>query len=132
MAEHSSSYNIVLTQETPGDVFAGRSVFEPVPGRISVRRVLEATASHFGTTVDALTSPSRTQPLTRRRQVAMFAARRVTGRSLPFIARHIGRKDHSTILHGVRTVQARLDAGDRETVAAVDQIVEQLTGGANV
>jgi hypothetical protein len=39
------------------------------PGRITVRRVLELTAAHFGTTVDALL------------QIAMFVARKVTGRS---------------------------------------------------
>jgi hypothetical protein len=31
----------------------------------------------------------------------------------------------------VRVIQARLDAGDVETAAAVDGIVAKLTGGAN-
>jgi chromosomal replication initiator protein len=129
MAAKISSSISALTP-APGKV--GHLPFPAVPGRISVRRVLEATAAHFGTTVEALRSPARTQPLSRRRQVAMHVARKVTGRSLPFIARHIGRKDHSTILHGVRRVKTRIDAGDGETVAAVNAIVAQVTGGANV
>lgn len=60
------------------------------PGRITVRRVLELTAGHFGTTVDALLSERRTQSLSRPRQIAMFVARKVTGRSLPFIGRRMG------------------------------------------
>jgi chromosomal replication initiator protein len=101
-----------------------------VPGRITVRLVLETTAEHFGTTVEALVSDSRKQPLCHRRQIAMYVAHRLTGRSLPFIADKIGGRDHTTILHGIRAVKTLLDAGDAETVAAVNVIIEKLTGGA--
>jgi hypothetical protein len=102
------------------------------PGRIAVRRVLETTAEHFGLPVADLLSHSRKRPLCRRRQVAMFVARRLTGRSLPFIAFHMGGRDHTTILHGVRVVQARIQADDGEMIAAVNQIIErlQIAGGA--
>jgi chromosomal replication initiator protein len=60
------------------------------PGRITVRRVLDVTAEHFGTTVDTLLSERRTQSLSRPRQIVMFVARKVTGRSLPFIGRSMG------------------------------------------
>jgi chromosomal replication initiation ATPase DnaA len=119
-------------QATPADNDNASGV--AMPGRITVRRVLDLTAAHFGMTVEALLSPRRTQPLTRRRHVAMYVARQLTARSLPYIASKLGKKDHSTILHAVRTVQARIDAGDADTIAAVDAIVAriQATGGANV
>jgi Bacterial dnaA protein helix-turn-helix len=101
------------------------------PGRITVRRVLETTAAHFPISVRELGSQEKRQPLARRRQVAYYAARRIAGRSLPHIARHIGGRDHSTILHGVRRVAARIDAGDVETAAAVKAITAKLTGGAH-
>jgi hypothetical protein len=47
------------------------------------------------------------------------------------IARHICGRDHTTILHGVRRVAARIDAGDVETAAAVKAITAKLTGGTN-
>jgi DnaA-like protein len=100
------------------------------PCRISVRRVLEVTAGHFGTTVEALLSERRTQSLSRPRQIAMFVARKVTGRSLPFIGRRMGNRDHTTILHGWRAVQSLIDSGDTGTIAAIVQIIEQLTGEA--
>jgi chromosomal replication initiator protein len=102
-----------------------------VPGRITVRSVLETTAAHFGISVRELVGPERRQPLAGRRQVAYYAARRVAGHSLPNIGRHIGGRDHNTIWCGVRAVQARLDAGDVETVTAVNALVEKLTGGAH-
>ncbi len=63
----------------------------------------------------------------------MFVARRVTGRSLPFIAHNIGGRDHTTILHGVRAIRSLLDAGDDKTITAVHQIIDrlQLGGGAH-
>jgi hypothetical protein len=98
------------------------------PGRITVRRVLEVTAQHFGTTIDALLSERRMQSLSRPRQIAMFVAGKVTGRSLPFIGRYMGHRDHTTILHGRRAVQSLIDSGDAGTIAAIVQIIERLTG----
>jgi hypothetical protein len=122
---------------TPAPVITPPAQTEPVPavpGRISVRQVIETTAAHFGTTVDDLVSDTRKQPIVRRRQLAMYVAHKLTGRSLPFIARKMGRKDHTTVLHAHRLIKRLLEAGDAATIAAVDGITEQLqaTGGANV
>jgi chromosomal replication initiator protein len=108
-----------------GAVALARSQPDP-PGRILVRRAIKATAEHFGTTPDVLLSPRRTQPLCRRRQVAMYVARVMTGRSLPFIGRKIGDRHHTTILYGVRVIKGLLDAGDPEIGAAVEAIMKQL------
>jgi chromosomal replication initiator protein len=56
----------------------------------------------------------------------MYVAREMTGRSLPFIGKKIGGRDHTTILHGVRVVKGLIVAGDAERIAAVDQIIERL------
>jgi hypothetical protein len=98
----------------------------PVPGRISVRRVIEETAEHFGTTPDDIVSTCQTRPADPRRQVAMYLAHKVTGRSLVFIGRHMGGRHYTTIRHGVQTVQGLLDAGDAEAAAAVGAIRERL------
>jgi chromosomal replication initiation ATPase DnaA len=102
-----------------------------MPGRILVRRAIKATAEHFGTSPDVLVSARRTRPLVRWRQVAMYVAREMTGRSLPFIGKKIGGRDHTTVLHGVRVVKGLILAGDAETIAAVRQITEhlQMTAG---
>jgi chromosomal replication initiator protein len=95
-----------------------------------VRQVVDATAAHCCHGVTELMGDSRRQPLTRNRQVAMYVAHKMTGRSLPFIARHIGDRDHTTILHGVRAVEARIAAGDADTIAAINGIAARLTGVA--
>jgi chromosomal replication initiator protein len=105
----------------------------PADGRGGLTRG-ERQPRTFKITIDALHSHVRTQPLVRRQQLAMYVARQVTGRSLPFIGKKMGGRDHSTILHGVRTVQALIDAGDAATVEAVDAITSRLNvaGGAHV
>jgi chromosomal replication initiator protein len=95
-------------------------------GRILVRRAIKVTADHFGMTPDILVSARRTQPLCRRRQVAMYVARKMTGRSLEFIGHKIGDRHHTTILHGVRAIKGLLDAGNAEMRAAVEAIMGRL------
>jgi chromosomal replication initiation ATPase DnaA len=104
-----------------------------VSDQITVHRVLEVTAHHFGTTVPALLSGSREPLLCHHRQVAMYVAREMTAHSLHLIGSKIGGRDHGTILHGVRVVKGLIEAGDGETIAAVNQIIErlQVTGGAH-
>jgi chromosomal replication initiation ATPase DnaA len=97
-----------------------------VPGRITVRGVMRMTAKYYGMALDELMSDRRTQPLVRRRQVAMYVAYRMTGRGAPFIAYYMGRRHRTTIRHGVRAIEALLDAGDVETVTAVVAIRKRL------
>jgi chromosomal replication initiation ATPase DnaA len=112
----------------PALVLPSRS--EAEPGRVTVRRVLELTAAHFKTTVNELLSDRRFQHLVRQRWVAMFVAHKLTGRSLVFIAKKMGGRDHTTVLNGIRCMNALLDNGDIEMTAAVTTIVEKLQGGA--
>jgi chromosomal replication initiation ATPase DnaA len=104
-----------------------------VSDQITVHRVLEVTAHHFGTTVPDLLSGSREPLLCHHRQVAMYVAREMTAHSLRLIGSNMGGRDHRTILHGVRVVKGLIEAGDAEAIAAVNQIIErlQVTGGAH-
>jgi chromosomal replication initiator protein len=124
MAEIASEESIA-TFEAPA-LAALDGQLPATPSRILVRRAIKATAEHFGTSPDVLVSDRRTKPLVRRRQVAMYVARKMTGRSLSFIGHKIGDRHHTTILHGVRVVKSLLDAGDAEMVATVGAIMERL------
>ncbi len=119
-----------MAAESHTQTFDQTQTLPVAPGRVTVHRALQATAWHYRTTVPAILTRTRKHPTVRQRQVAMYVARRLSGRSLPFIASRMGGWDHTTILHHVRAVEARLDAGDAKTVAAVNAIVAQVTGGA--
>lgn len=72
--------------------------------RDDVDIVIKVTAQHFGIASAALTGPSRTSDIVRPRQVAMYLAWVMTGRSLPELGRRFGGRDHTTVLHASRKV----------------------------
>lgn len=74
------------------------------PDADSIERMV---AAHFGVTRDALHSRSRDRNVTTARGIAMYLIRKHTRMSLPEIGRHLGNKQHSTVLMAVR----RIDEG---------------------
>ena len=55
------------------------------------------------------TSPRRNPRIVEARQVFYWIAKRFTNFSFPQIGRFAGRRDHSTVMHGFRKVDERLD-----------------------
>ncbi|MBY0514966.1 MAG: hypothetical protein K2P78_13755, partial [Gemmataceae bacterium] len=85
-----------------------------------VRRV----AAAFGVTERELRGPSRLRRVLVPRQVAMYLARAVGGWSLPRIGAAFDR-DHTTVLHAVRKVEAAL-LDDAALAVTVDQLRRAL------
>ena len=97
----------------------------------TVRRILDATGAHFGLRVDDLVSQRRDRSVIRPRQIAMWLAKRLTPKATPEIGRHIGGRDHATVLHGIGVID-RLITTDEETRAAVAAITETLCHPAGI
>ncbi len=75
--------------------------------------ILPAVARYFGVSLDDLKGKVRERKIVVPRQVAMYLLREDARLSLPEIGQVLGGRDHSTVLHGVRTIQADLDADSR-------------------
>jgi chromosomal replication initiator protein len=97
----------------------------PVPPG-SIRRVLAAVAAAYGVSEADIVSDRRTRPIIEPRQVAMALARRCTRHSLPTIGHALGRRDHTTVLHGVRRIEARA-AEDPEFAARLAALASLIT-----
>jgi chromosomal replication initiator protein len=78
------------------------------PRRITPQMILEATATSYGFTIDAICGPSRTRPLVTARQVAMYLVRNLTDYSYPAIARVFGGRDHTTVIHAVDKISKQM------------------------
>lgn len=72
----------------------------------SLSEIIKETANRHGIKVRALLGLSRSQPEVRARQEAMWLCARDTNCSLPKIGRAF-RRDHTTVLHSIRTVNDR-------------------------
>jgi chromosomal replication initiator protein len=74
--------------------------------RVTISDVLDAAMIATGTSLKELTGTNRKRPIVLHRQAAMAAASQITGRSLPMIGRWFGGRDHTTVLHAIRAVEA--------------------------
>lgn len=79
------------------------------PPTDSMRTILEHIALHYGLSVEALKGPCRARQVAWPRQEAMWLMHKTGRYSLPQIGRFLGYRDHTTVLHGIRRHQARVD-----------------------
>lgn len=79
----------------------------------SLARILRVVAARREITVADLVGPSRRQAVAAARALAMHLARGLTSKSLAEIGATCGGRDHTTVLHALKVVAARLvqDAG---------------------
>ncbi len=80
--------------------------------RVTVEEIQRTVAEHFNVRVSDMTSSRRTRSVVRPRQVAMYLSKQLTDRSLPEIGRKYGGRDHTTIMHAVRRVEALMEEDD--------------------
>jgi chromosomal replication initiator protein len=76
------------------------------PKRVKIEDIQKLVASHYGVSRADILSSRRTAVVVKPRQVAMFLAKTLTMRSLPEIGRRFGGRDHTTVLHAVRKIDA--------------------------
>ena len=88
--------------------------------KMTILEIQTAVARKFHVDLSQINSTERTQSLVTPRQVAMFISRKYTTNSLEEIGKAFEKK-HATILHGVKTIQQRL-----ETESDLKDTVEQI------
>lgn len=76
----------------------------------AIRQIQRAVANHYDLPEEAMVSQRRGRAVAHPRQVAMFLARELTPKSLPDIGRRFGGRDHTTVMHAIRAVKARMAA----------------------
>lgn len=74
--------------------------------KTSIEDIQRKTAEFYKLDVRDFYSPQRARRVARPRQVAMYLARKLTTRSLPEIGRRFGGRDHTTVLHACRRIEA--------------------------
>ena len=77
--------------------------------KTSIEDIQRKTAEFYKLEMRDFHSPQRARRVARPRQVAMYLARELTTRSLPEIGRRFGGRDHTTVLHACRRIEALCD-----------------------
>jgi chromosomal replication initiator protein len=87
----------------------------------SLRNIALRTARHFALRLADLRGPTRRRAVVVARDVAMYLARTLTRSSLDDIGRYFGGRDHTTVAHGCRQTEERL-----QNEPAIRLAVEEL------
>lgn len=95
-------------QEAACDPEESDASLDPTPPRLTVYLIAQVTAEHFGVSMADMLSHRRNREYVTARQIAMYLAKQLTTRSLPFIGRRLGGRDHTTVLHGIRKISRRM------------------------
>ena len=75
----------------------------------------------YSLNLQEMLSQRRSRPLARPRQIAMYLAKKLTTRSLPEIGRKFANRDHTTVIHAVKTID-KLCSSNEEIKKNVEDI----------
>lgn len=106
-----------------------RDIISPDEKRIITPDVIiETVAEHFGITPGDIKGNKRNSEIVKPRQIAMYLCRYLTETPLKQIGAYMGKKDHSTVLHGVRAIEGELQTSE-SLKSTVDVIKKKLSPG---
>jgi len=96
------------------------------PKRVRIEDIQKLVASHYNVSKPDILSSRRTATVVRPRQIAMYLSKVLTLRSLPEIGRRFGGRDHTTVLHAVRKIEA-LSKSDHSLSEELELLKRMLT-----
>ena len=70
-------------------------------------------------------SPRRSRYLVRPRQTAVYLAKILTSKSLPEIGREFSGRDHTTVIHSVKTIE-KLKEKNPEMIDNINKLKNQI------
>ncbi len=97
----------------------------------SLDRIAQVVTEHFHVKVTELQSKKRNKSLTVPRQVCMFIARHLTKHSLEEIGGYFGGRDHSTVLHAIKTTH-KLIQENNKLRELIETITRELNGSISL
>ncbi len=115
---HNKNLNISDCKNILKDVFNQIKI-------ITVDKIQNVVSNYFNIALSEMLSQRRSRPLARPRQIAMYLAKKMTTRSLPEIGRRFANRDHTTVIHAVKTI-TRLSEQDDEMKKNINQIKSLL------
>ena len=109
-----------LAEEALKDV-----IYPNKPKEITPTLIINVVAEHFGVKPEDITSKKRNSEFVQPRQVVMYLCRELTDTSFTNIGKLLGKKDHTTIIHGVNKVAAEIQTNE-ELRNKIDIITKKI------
>ena len=74
---------------------------------LNIEAIQQHVADYFNLTLNQLIGKGRKQDITAARHIAMFLSKHLTKNPLKMIGLHFGNRDHSTVIHAVRSIEKK-------------------------
>lgn len=121
---HAKLQNLPISIDLAREMLGGEA---PTPrnNQITLQVIIDAVTSFYNVKLQDLQSRRRHKSITEPRQICMWLARKNTRFSLEEIGGYFGGRDHTTVMHSIKTVDARSQT-DSTYAAQVHQLNEQI------
>ena len=103
LAVHASLQDSAITVGLVKDVL--KDLLRTNSRKITIDEIQKKVVEHYNIKLSDMHSPRRSRSVARPRQVAMYLAKSITTRSLPEIGRKFGGRDHTTVIHAIKTIE---------------------------
>lgn len=110
--------DLALAREALGEQAGGGGV-----SQVTLQHIIDAVTRFYNVKLSDLQSKRRHKSITEPRQICMWLARKRTRFSLEEIGGYFGGRDHTTVMHSIRTVEdrSRLDSNLAQALAQLDE-----------
>ena len=113
--------NLALAEDALKDV-----IYPDQAREISPLLIINVVAEHFNISKEDITSKKRNSEYVLPRQIIMYLCRHLTETSLQTIASLLGKKDHTTVIHGVEKIEDKLKT-DEDLFNKIETIKKKLS-----
>jgi len=95
---------------------------------VILENILKAVAKHFAIPLHDLRSKKRQKCIAGARQIAFYLMKKHTISSLQTIGNYVGGRDHSTVIHAVMKVEAKLEENQtlKQKIKTIEQDIQML------
>lgn len=112
--------SLSLAEEALKDI-----IYPDKPKEITPQLIINVVSEHFAVNPDDITSKKRNSEFVIPRQVVMYLCRELTETSLTNIGKMLGKKDHTTIIHGVNKIAEEIISNE-ELKNKIDTIKKKI------
>ena len=93
--------------------------------KITIDMIQSLVCKFFKISKNEMLSSRRSRYLVRPRQTAIYLTKILTSKSLPEIGREFSNRDHTTVIHSIKTIE-NLKKNDQELCANIDSLKNQI------
>jgi len=99
---------------------------KPEISKVSIDRIIEKVSDYYNVPVNNIREKNRMKEVAYCRQIAMYISKKITTKSLKTIGLNFGGRDHSTVIHAIKTIES-LKNSDFTLSKDIDNIIASLS-----